>query len=59
MAEQGPFGMLFMREAISSVALSHEDECDCDTCKAALGDYEAFGRVVFAVRAEMDRRGYG
>jgi hypothetical protein len=34
-----------LRGAIASVSLSHEQDCTCDTCKAARGDEEAFARV--------------
>jgi hypothetical protein len=41
------FTRLYMfREAIASVSLSHEQSCNCDICKAAQGDEEAFARVV-------------
>jgi hypothetical protein len=35
-----------LREAIASVSLSHDEGCACDTCKAAHGNEEAFGRLV-------------
>jgi hypothetical protein len=31
-----------LREAIASVSLSHEENCTCDTCRAAGGDERAF-----------------
>lgn len=37
--------------AISNVALSHEESCDCDVCKASHGDKDAWIRV-----AEGSRR---
>jgi hypothetical protein len=38
--------LLMLREAIASVALSHDEGCECDTCKAATGDKEAWQRIV-------------
>jgi hypothetical protein len=35
-----------LQEALASVALSHADDCGCDTCKAASGDEEALSRVL-------------
>lgn len=36
-------------EAISSVALSHPDDCRCDVCRASLGDGAALARVSAAM----------
>lgn len=36
---------LALMEAMASVALSHDDDCACDACKATAGDDEALGRV--------------
>jgi hypothetical protein len=58
-ADHAMFRLLWMREAIASVSLSHPPGCDCDTCKAAQGDEEAFVRVVEAVEAEEERRRHG
>ncbi len=30
------------RSAVASVSLSHPDDCDCNVCKAAQGDEDAF-----------------
>jgi hypothetical protein len=38
--------MMMLRESIASVSLSHAQGCDCDTCKAAQGDDDAFARMV-------------
>lgn len=35
-----------VRQAVASVALSHDERCDCETCRAALGDEDAFERVL-------------
>jgi hypothetical protein len=34
--------MLRLREAVASVSLSHPEACDCNVCKAAKGDEDAF-----------------
>lgn len=34
-----------LQEAVSSVAMSHRDDCDCRTCRAAYGDGEAFAEL--------------
>lgn len=42
----GPFlEMQRFREVLASVSLSHDESCGCDTCKAAQGDDDAFGRL--------------
>ena len=41
-----------LREAIASVSLSHEAGCDCDTCKAAKGNEQAFARLVSRIGGE-------
>lgn len=33
---------LIMREAIASVALSHDEDCNCHICRAAVGDQDAY-----------------
>jgi hypothetical protein len=38
-----------LREALASVALSHDQDCGCGTCKAAGGDHEALMRIVIAM----------
>jgi hypothetical protein len=48
--------MFMLRGAIASVALSHNERCTCDTCKAAHGDEAAFERVMVAYFDEVDRR---
>jgi hypothetical protein len=45
-----------VKEAIASVALSHPEGHDCDTCKAAAGDEDAFARVVLALFEAEERR---
>lgn len=34
-----------VNEAIHSVALSHDEDCDCTTCRAADGDREAWALI--------------
>jgi len=41
---QGLLRLMQIRESVASVALSHPETCDCDVCKAASGDEEAFAR---------------
>jgi hypothetical protein len=41
--------LFILWESINSVALSHPEGHDCDTCKAAAGDKDAFQRVVVEV----------
>jgi hypothetical protein len=48
--------MFMLKCAIASVALSHDEGCACDTCKAAQGDEAALRRVMVAYYAEVDRR---
>ncbi len=43
--------LMMLKESITSVSLSHDQGCDCDTCKAAQGDEEAFARVVDRLEA--------
>lgn len=38
-----------IKEAVSSVALEHPDDCRCDVCLAADGDVDAFARVLAAI----------
>lgn len=45
-----------LKGALASVALSHDENCSCDTCKAAAGDRDAFARVADAVFSEETRR---
>ncbi len=43
------FNQLFaLRGAVASVALSHDQGCVCDVCRAAAGDTDAFQRVALA-----------
>jgi hypothetical protein len=42
-------------EAINSVSMSHAATCDCDICKAARGDVDAYARVLHEVD-EVDRQ---
>jgi hypothetical protein len=41
--------LLVLREAIASTALSHPEGHDCDVCKAAAGDRDAFTRILVEV----------
>jgi hypothetical protein len=41
--------MMLAAEAISSVALSHDPDCECDVCLAANGDAAATVRVLDAL----------
>jgi hypothetical protein len=51
---------LFIKEAISSVAIEHAASCQCDVCKAADGDIDALARVWVAIDdAERKREGEG
>jgi len=43
---QGLLRIMQWNPSIASVSLSHEEGCDCDTCKAAQGDEAAFARIV-------------
>ena len=39
-------GRLFMvKEAVNSVAIEHQNDCDCLTCKAANGDSDALAEI--------------
>jgi hypothetical protein len=44
--------ILLLQEAIHSVALSHPEGHECDVCKAAAGDLDAFGRI--AIKAFIE-----
>ena len=37
-----------LKGAIASVSLSHAEGCDCQVCKAAHGDEDAFARLMAA-----------
>jgi hypothetical protein len=52
----GIFSALLMREAIASVALSHDDDCDCVICRAATGEADAFAEVMLQVADERARQ---
>lgn len=41
-------------EAINSVALSHEADCKCITCKAAKGDKQALAEILLEVSKKVD-----
>ena len=43
--ESGAFPDLVVREAIASVAMSHENGCSCVVCRANAGDLLAFVRI--------------
>lgn len=49
------FGLL-LREAISSCAIEHPERCECDICKAAGGDIDAFVRVWVEVQDAQSKR---
>jgi hypothetical protein len=38
--------LLMAREAVASVALSHEESCRCVVCRAADGDEAALGEAL-------------
>lgn len=38
--------LFLLWESVNSVALSHDDGHDCDVCKAANGDKDAWTRIV-------------
>ena len=42
------------RDALASVSLSHKQGCDCDVCKAASGDDDAFARLYAASKERRD-----
>jgi hypothetical protein len=46
LADPGVRRVLVAREAVSSVALSHPDDCDCVACKASAGDSDALARIL-------------
>lgn len=52
---EGMWKMLAIKDAIASVALSHERNCTCRTCLAARGDMDAFANIV----CELDTRPEG
>ncbi len=39
-----------LRGSVASVALSHQENCVCLTCKAAAGDESAFTKLAGALR---------
>jgi hypothetical protein len=43
-----------VQEAVATVANSHDDECDCMSCRAADGDIDAL--MLVARLAQEDRR---
>lgn len=43
-----------LHEALNSVALSHDEGCDCTTCRATGGDEAALAEVMAQI-AEMGR----
>lgn len=49
------FGLL-LREAIHSCAIEHPASCECDICKAADGDIDAFARVWVEVQDAQSKR---
>lgn len=52
---EGVWKMLAIKDAIASIALSHERDCTCRTCLAARGDMDAFANIVY----ELDTRSEG
>lgn len=49
----GTIGGLFaLREAVTSVAVSHGEGCGCVTCRAAAGDEDAWHEVLIAALEE-------
>lgn len=44
--QQSFWKMQMYREAIASVSLSHDEGCDCLTCRAAKGDGVAFEELL-------------
>jgi len=56
MSLDGVVGMVQLREAIASVALSHEADCSCTVCRAAAGDSDALVRMLLRQSEEGDRR---
>lgn len=46
---------LLLKETVASVALSHDADCDCTTCRAAKGDEAAMAEVMLRF-AELDAR---
>lgn len=45
-----------LKIAIDAVAESHTEGHDCDVCKAARGDQDAFGRIALRAFAEEEER---
>lgn len=45
-----------LKIAIDAVAASHAEGHDCDVCKAARGDEDAFGRIALKAFAEEEER---
>jgi hypothetical protein len=45
-----------LKIAIDAVAASHTEGHDCDVCKAARGDQDAFGRIALEAFAEEEER---
>ena len=45
-----------LKIAIDAVAESHTEGHDCDVCKAARGDQDAFGRIALDAFAEEEER---
>lgn len=45
-------GLLLIREAVASIAASHDATCDCTTCRAAAGDIDAM-TLIMACAADM------
>jgi len=43
--------LFILKEALASVALSHEEGHDCDVCRAASGDKDALIRVMLDMQA--------
>jgi hypothetical protein len=50
----GILRVLTLREAIASVACTHEADCGCTTCLAAGGDEDALAEVLLAVSELID-----
>lgn len=39
-------GLLALRDAVASVALSHHETCGCLVCRASAGDAGAFAEIL-------------
>lgn len=48
--------MQMYREALASVSLSHRENCTCLTCRAAMGDEQAFRELLPLIQEEEERR---